>query len=607
MKTTHLLLAAALSACLCSCMVDRELDLSKEYEDKMTVIPGLSAPVRAESKLFSIDGILDLAFKGQDAINGFLPLGTFFEYDDEGNFSTPFGHEVYEVTIFPNGTFGSISAFGNQVDTHIDLPSGWSNASFKLASNDVLNFSGSRIGTAIQKVRNIKIKPSKFDISWMILGQPFTKATVRAGSTITLPEWMQVSTSAAGVIAGADGHTLIFTEPMEFSESSFSIPVTLESIRPSNDEYSCTKGSMSFDAGSVSFELNLKFNKTDSSLSDETETDFASCMSISSASIYSKEADCLLAPVIPFSKSSFDLSTGTSSLLSFAFIPTSMMMDVTVTNGMEVPISVTGEFSASDTDGEPIGAPVTIGPESGSVPMEIGAGASSNIRFSDSSAPAGSTRVPVTEINEALQNETFGSASLSDLSFSPASQDWIHVDASKPVTLATAEINALGAFSLSSSLDTQAEVTIGHFGVDTTFTLDSYSPTFLDLVVDSSIPIGIDLRCTFVDKDGVPVPEYAPVVSTSIAPGTFMVPRESVVTIGFQADKIVPFESLRLQLLLNFSQYKAFPLNKAQGLTFKRIVFRAPDGVTVDPDWLEYIKYINAILTLSDGVQKLLN
>ena len=125
--------------------------------------------------------------------------------------------------------------------------------------------------------------------------------------------------------------------------------------------------------------------------------------------------------------------------------------------------------------------------------------------------------------------------------------------------------------------------------------LDFISPMRIKMDAVNTIPVDLNLHVEMIDKEGNVVSEYSPVVKSDIKAGTLDAPSSSKVEIGFNTDKIVPFDGVRIEFSIGGGVMTNTPLNEKQAIRLKNIALEVPEGVTVDPKLVRYITYLNRI------------
>jgi hypothetical protein len=160
---------------------------------------------------------------------------------------------------------------------------------------------------------------------------------------------------------------------------------------------------------------------------------------------------------------------------------------------------------------------------------------------------------------------------------------------------------------IGNGVDSALDFKFGHFQVDTTMTLERLTPVIFQMDIENTIPVSFQFSAEIVDKDGEVIPQYKPVVEGGVKAGTDTDPGLSTITVKFTTREIVPFDGIKLTLTVDSAAHVAEPLNRYQGIAFRHLRLVTPEGLTFDPAWLKYVRYLMDVKRVVDDVMEIVD
>ena len=283
-----------------------------------------------------------------------------------------------------------------------------------------------------------------------------------------------------------------------------------------------------------------------------------------------------------------------------------LQLDLTVENRLSEQVSVSSGLQVYDSSMEMI-KEYGIGQDHGQLPILVKPGSSASVFVSGSgTAPEGYIDYKLPGLADSELTRQANQFLLKGLEAKVKSSGWERTTPEEEQNYFGAHLLATAPIVLGEGIDSKVEQRLGHFGVDTVMVFDKMTPMIFEMDVESTMPLSFELRAEIVDSLGNVVPEYAPVVQGSIVSGDAENPGCSTLSVSFLTKKIVPFDGIRFTFIVDSESQNGKPLNKNQSIVFDNMRIVIPEGVTFDPAWLKYIKYLSDVMAVVRDVEEIL-
>ena len=291
-------------------------------------------------------------------------------------------------------------------------------------------------------------------------------------------------------------------------------------------------------------------------------------------------------------------------------LPTDVELKLKSEAAREFQMDLNGTMKISDEQGNAL-CEYGFGAKNGK-PMTIPAGAQGEWTLSTNVTPDEGTsyRWPASPVNipDLLLKEKVSTVTLTGLTMTPAQAVWIPIDSKcGNGGLFSGNAKFYLPVTIGNGVNSELGCKLGHFGVDTTFTIEEMTPVLFDMDIDNSTPITFKVAAELVDKEGNVVKHYEPLLNFDITGGNTINPGKSKLRVGFTTREIVPFDGIRISLTVESVAAPGMHLNRQQGLTFGNMRIVTPEGITFDPNWLDYLHYLLDIKKVYDDVIEIID
>ena len=573
---------------LSACSIDKDYDLNKEVDLRVTVVPGATLPIGSLESV-SIGPLVRGIVKVQKQV---LKKTDLFEFDEGGNLCVLIDSSKREVEYLIDSVAIQPSRRIDKVDIPASFPPGWKSREIpvKIPMGFTLGTKG--LGERISAVREVDLEPMEWVISFSLA--PLKGFTLLKGTTIELPEWAFASETSDPFSLTSD-HVLTLGKDLTVSSAdSLTVPVTVNKLFVENGIQVPDESEMNLE-GTISLAGTIRLSSADvtSELSGDVTLEGQASVNIPEGKF--DEAEVILGET-PVVLNLFSFPITLNLLTSYADLePYDLECEFQVESRYPAGVDYSTILRIYNEEFDALGE-FPLGSFYGRTPIHFPAEMNTSLYFSGSgrNAPEGSMSYKIDGLTDVLQNKesvmavTFGSVEVS--------QDEVWAKVRPGVDYGFKVTNrAFMPLRLGKDASFSADKDIHGFGVDTTMALDFISPMRITMDAVNTIPVDLNLHIEMIDKDGNVVSEYSPVVKSDIKAGTLDVPSSSKVEIGFNTDKIVPFDGVRIEFSIGGGVMTNTPLNEKQAIRLKNIVLEVPEGVTVDPKLVRYITYLNRI------------
>ena len=573
---------------LSACTIDKDYDLNKEVDLRVTVVPGATLPIGSLESV-SIGPLVRGIVKVQKQV---LKKTDLFDFDEGGNLCVLIDSSKREVEYLIDSVAIQPSQKIDKVEIPANFPSGWKSKEIpvKIPMGFTLGTNG--LGNRISAVKEVDLEP----MEWVIF---FSLATVKGftllkGTTIELPEWAFAS-ETSGPFSLTSDHVLTLGKDLTVSsEDGLKIPVTVDKLFVESGIQVPDEAEMNLE-GTISLDGTLRLSSADvtSELSGDVNLGGEASVIIPEGKF--DEAEVILGET-PVVLNLFSFPITLNLLTSYADLePYDLECEFQVESRYPAGVEYSTILRIYNEEFDALGE-FPLGSFYGKTPIHFPAEMNTSLYFSGSgrNAPEGSMSYKIDGLTDILQSKeslmavSFGSVEVSQ------DETWVKVRPGVDYGFKVTN-RAIMPLRLGKDASFSADKDIHGFGVDTTMALDFISPMRITMDAVNTIPVDLNLHIEFIDKDGNVVNEYSPVVKSDIKAGTLDAPSSSRVEIGFNTDTIVPFDGMRIEFSIGGGVMTNTPLNEKQAIRLKNIALEVPEGVTVDPKLVRYITYLNRI------------
>ena len=569
---------------LSACTIDKDYDLNKEVDLRVTVVPGATLPIGSLESV-SIGPLVRGIVKVQKQV---LKKTDLFDFDEGGNLCVLIDSSKREVEYLIDSVAIQPSQKIDKVEIPANFPSGWKSKEIpvKIPMGFTLGTKG--LGNRVSAVREVDLEPMEWVIYFSLA--PLKGFTLMKGTTIELPEWAFAS-ETSGPFSLTSDHVLTLEKDLTVSsEDGLAVPFTVNKLFVENGIQVPDEAEMNLE-GTISLDGTLRLSSADvtSELSGDVTLGGEASVIIPEGKF--DEAEVILGET-PVVLNLFSFPITLNLLTSYADLePYDLECEFQVESRYPAGVEYSTILRIYNEEFDALGE-LPLGSFYGKTPIHF----PTSLYFSGTgrNVPEGSMSYKIDGLTDVLQNKesvmavTFGSVEVS--------QDEVWAKVRPGVDYGFKVTNrAFMPLRLGKDASFSADKDIHGFGVDTTMTLDFISPMRITMDAVNTIPVDLNLHIEFIDKDGNVVSEYSPVVKSDIKAGTLDAPSSSRVEIGLNTDTIVPFDGLRIEFSIGGGVMTNTPLNEKQAIRLKNIALEVPEGVTVDPKLVRYITYLNKI------------
>ena len=573
---------------LSACTIDKDYDLNKEVDLRVTVVPGATLPIGSLESV-SIGPLVRGIVKVQKQV---LKKTDLFDFDEGGNLCVLIDSSKREVEYLIDSVAIQPSQKIDKVEIPANFPSGWKSKEIpvKIPMGFTLGTKG--LGNRISAVKEVDLEPMEWVISFSLA--PLKGFTLLKGTTIELPEWAFAS-ETSGPFSLTSDHVLTLGKDLTVSsEDGLKIPVTVDKLFVKSGIQVPDEAEMNLE-GTISLDGTLRLSSADvtSELSGDVNLGGEASVIIPEGKF--DEAEVILGET-PVVLNLFSFPITLNLLTSYADLePYDLECEFQVESRYPAGVEYSTILRIYNEEFDALGE-FPLGSFYGKTPIHFPAEMNTSLYFSGSgrNAPEGSMSYKIDGLTDVLQSKeslmavSFGSVEVSQ------DETWVKVRPGVDYGFKVTN-RAIMPLRLGKDASFSADKDIHGFGVDTTMALDFISPMRITMDAVNTIPVDLNLHIEFIDKDGNVVNEYSPVVKSDIKAGTLDSPSSSKVEIGFNTDTIVPFDGMRIEFSIGGGVMTNTPLNEKQAIRLKNIALEVPEGVTVDPKLVRYITYLNRI------------
>ena len=580
-----------------ACTIDKDYDLNKEVDLRVTVVPGATLPIGSLESV-SIGPLVRGIVKVQKQV---LKKTDLFDFDEGGNLCVLIDSSKREVEYLIDSVAIQPSLNEDKVEISTNFPSGWKSREIpvKIPMRFTLGTKG--LGNRISAIREVDLEPMEWVISFSLA--PLKGFTLLKGTEITLPEWAFAS-EPSGPFSLTAGHVLTLEKDLTISsEDGLTVPVIVNKLFVENGIQVPEETEMNLE-GVISLEGTIRLSSADvtSELSGDVTLGGQASVSIPEGKF--DEAEVILGET-PVVLNLFSFPVTLNLLTSYADLePYDLECEFQVESRYPAGVEYSTILRIYNDEFDALGE-FPLGSFYGRTPIHFPAEMNTSLYFSGSgsNAPEGSMSYKIDGLTDVLQSKesvmavSFGSVEVSQ------DETWVKVRPGVDYGFQVTN-RAIMPLRLGKDASFSADKDIHGFAVDTTMALDFISPMRIKMDAVNTIPVDLNLHVEMIDKDGNVVSEYSPVVKSDIKAGTLDTPSSSQVEIGFNTDTIVPFDGIRIEFSIGGGVKTNTPLNEKQAIRLKNIALEVPEGLTVDPKLVRYITYLNSI---KQGVEHLID
>ena len=573
---------------LSACTIDKDYDLNKEVDLRVTVVPGATLPIGSLESV-SIGPLVRGIVKVQKQV---LKKTDLFDFDEGGNLCVLIDSSKREVEYLIDSVAIQPSQKIDKVEIPANFPSGWKSKEIpvKIPMGFTLGTKG--LGNRISAVKEVDLEPMEWVISFSLA--PLKGFTLLKGTTIELPEWAFAS-ETSGPFSLTSDHVLTLGKDLTVSsEDGLKIPVTVDKLFVESGIQVPDESEMNLE-GTISLDGTIRLSSADATSELSGDVNLGGEASVIIPEGKFDEAEVILGET-PVVLNLFSFPITLNLLTSYADLePYDLECEFQVESRYPAGVEYSTILRIYNEEFDALGE-FPLGSFYGKTPIHFPAEMNTSLYFSGSgrNAPEGSMSYKIDGLTDILQSKeslmavSFGSVEVSQ------DETWVKVRPGVDYGFKVTN-RAIMPLRLGKDASFSADKDIHGFGVDTTMALDFISPMRITMDAVNTIPVDLNLHIEFIDKDGNVVNEYSPVVKSDIKAGTLDSPSSSKVEIGFNTDTIVPFDGMRIEFSIGGGVMTNTPLNEKQAIRLKNIALEVPEGVTVDPKLVRYITYLNRI------------
>ena len=582
---------------LSACTIDKDYDLNKEVDLRVTVVPGATLPIGSLESV-SIGPLVRGIVKVQKQV---LKKTDLFEFDEGGNLCVLIDSSKREVEYLIDSVAIQPSQKIDKVEIPANFPSGWKSKEIpvKIPMGFTLGTKG--LGNRISAVREVDLEPMEWVISFSLA--PLKGFTLLKGTEISLPDWAFASESS-GPFSLTSDHVLTLGKDLTVSsEDGLKIPVTVDKLFVESGIQVPDESEMNLE-GTISLDGTIRLSSADVTSEVSGDVNLGGETSVNIPEGKFDEAEVILGET-PVVLNLFSFPVTLNLLTSYADLePYDLECEFQVESRYPAGVEYSTILRIYNEEFDALGE-FPLGSFYGKTPIHFPAEMNTSLYFSGSgsNAPEGSMSYKIDGLTDVLQSKesvmavSFGSVEVSQ------DETWVKVRPGVDYGFQVTN-RAIMPLRLGKDASFSADKDIHGFAVDTTMALDFISPMRIKMDAVNTIPVDLNLHVEMIDKEGNVVSEYSPVVKSEIKAGTLDAPSSSRVEIGFNTDTIVPFDGVRIEFSIGGGVMTNTPLNEKQAIRLKNIALEVPEGLTVDPKLVRYITYLNSI---KQGVEHLID
>ena len=593
MKPTDAILSVLVLLPLASaCIVDKELDFKKDLDATVTVLPGMAVN-------FGNTGII----KTGALLNSIVEAGktvswiNLVDFDPSGNICFSTGSKTLQNVPLIDG---DILREGKQETA----PAGTvrfdaaSSASVELKA--ALTLSGSpELAEGVDAARNIETDPFSMELTLGLSAQGATALMLKQGFRIILPDCLTIRTVREGSRFAADGaHALSakvdFTlRPEETCSVSLEVTAAQNATLQKGEDFELTGDLLV--SGQITATPGEGFG-TDSPLTCR--------LTLQNGKAALAKADVHVIGSV--SCGSMDTYPAAVNYAKPYVALSDLEVVLQAENRMGVPLDLDTRLVGEAAMGDLL-CDYPVGRHENAAPVQIPAGGKSSWLFSGNLRAEGYTPYLFPGLESLVQKSEVVHFGFKNLRVTPGETSWQTVASDGGAGLIQGKAQMFMPFMIGKGVDSAIDYKFGHFQVDTTMTLDKFTPIVFEMDVENTLPIGFRFAAEIVDKDGNVVSQYKPVVEGTVVGGTVDDAGHSKLSIGFTTREIVPFDGIKLTFTVDSEAQAGRALNRNQGITFQNLRLVLPEGVTFDPAWLKYVQYLLDVKRVVDDVVEIMD
>lgn len=572
---------------IASCIVDKEMDLKKDIDKVVTVVPGMTVPF-GDVGTIRTGAILNDIVQANKTVSWLAIV----DFDPDGNFCFSTGSKtlksvpLVEGDILPEEktgvTLSGTPAFDASSSASVDLKT-------------TLEWTGAPALTeGVEAVRNITTAPFSLDWALAIEAEGASSVTVRKGFRITLPGFLTVQSVPEGSRFAKDGeHALVSTQ--EFSlKPGETCPAALE-VSATLDKTIQRGTDLSF-----SGDLLLSGGITATPGDGFSQTSPLTCrLSGQRAKAALAGAEVLLRGGIACN--SIDTYPAAVNYANPYVNLSDLELTLEAENRADVPMDLSARLVGEDAYSQSL-CNYPVGSPEGAAPVQIPAQGKASWLFAGSIQSEGFTPYLFPGLSQQVRESETSHFGFSNVRMTPREPYWQRVSADGGEGLFQGTGQFFMPFMIGKGVDSAIDFKFGHFQIDTTMTLDKLTPVLFQMDIENTTPLSFRFAAEIVDKDGKVVTDYNPIVEGIVKGGTVDSPGTSMLTVGFTTREIVPFDGIKLTFTVDSEADAGTPLNRYQGVSFKHMRLVTPEGLTFDPAWLKYVQYLMDVKRVVDDV-----
>lgn len=578
---------------LSACSVDEDYDLKKEVDMNVTVVPGAVLPI-GSLETVSIGPLVRGLVNVQKQV---LKKNEFLDFDRGGNLCVRIDSTKYDVEYLIDSVAILPSFSENNVEIPATFSPGWKSTevSAKIPVHFSIDTEGLKtegLENRIAAVKEVIFEPMGWDLSLNLY--QFKKFTLKKGSEIIFPDWAFISDVPSPFSITSD-HVVTLSEDTSFSsDEGMNVPITFNRLFVEEGIEVPEDSEVNLD-GDIILKGDFRFSSADvyEELSGDVAIDAKATLVTPEGKFDSAEVILGETPVV-LSLMTFPITL--NLLTNFAGLePYDLECEFQVESRYPIGVEYSSIVRLYNDDLDAIGE-FPIGSFYGKPSIHFPPKMNTSLYFSGSglNAPEGAMSYKIDGLLDALREKesvmsvAFGSTEVS--------QDKVWVNVKPGVDYGFSVLkHAVMPLRLGKDASASINKDIHGINVDTTMVLDMISPLRIKMDAVNSIPVDLNLHVEMIDVDGNVVKEYSPVVKSDIKAGTLDSPTTSEIEIGFNTNTIVPFDGVRIEFSIGGGVMTNTPLNEKQSIGLKNIYLEAPEGATVDPKLIRYLRRLNQI------------
>ena len=275
-------------------------------------------------------------------------------------------------------------------------------------------------------------------------------------------------------------------------------------------------------------------------------------------------------------------------------------------NRMSVPLEIDARLGGEDGLGNVL-CDYPVGAHEGASPVDVPAEGEASWLFSGIVQSEGYSSYNLPGLENIVRTSEAAHFGFNNIRVTPKEPFWQPVSSDGGEGLFKGTAQFFMPFMIGEGVNPIIDYRVGHFQVDTTITLDKFTPILFEMDVENTTPLSFRFSAEIVDKEGNVVSQYNPLVEGTVKGGSIASPGVSVLSVGFSTREIVPFDGINLKFILDPDAGSGIPFNRNQGVTFRRLRIVLPEGLTFDTAWLKYIQDVIAVKRAVDDVVEIVD